>query len=113
MYMGIGGAPEGVLAAAALRCTGGQMQAKLVLEDQEKKDRATKMGISDYNKIYTLNELVSGDALFAATGVTNGSMLSGIENRNGLWTNTVVMRSSSGTVRWIKSHHTNKEKFNL
>ena len=113
MYMGIGGAPEGVLAAAALRCTGGQMQAKLVLEDQEKKDRASKMGIKDYNKIYTLNELVSGDALFAATGVTNGSMLSGIENRNGLWTNTVVMRSSSGTVRWIKSHHTNKEKFNF
>ena len=113
MYMGIGGAPEGVLAAAALRCTGGQMQAKLVLEDQEKKDRASKMGISDYNKIYSLNELVSGDALFAATGVTNGSMLTGIENNNGLWTNTVVMRSSSGTVRWIKSHHTNKEKFNL
>ena len=113
MYMGIGGAPEGVLAAAALRCTGGQMQAKLVLEDQEKKDRASKMGISDYDKIYSLNELVSGDALFAATGVTNGSMLSGIENNNGLWTNTVVMRSSSGTVRWIKSHHTNKEKFNL
>ena len=113
MYMGIGGAPEGVLAAAALRCTGGQMQAKLVLEDQEKKDRASKMGISDYNKIYSLNELVSGDALFAATGVTNGSMLSGIENNNGLWTNTVVMRSSSGTVRWIKSHHTNKEKFNF
>jgi len=113
MYMGIGGAPEGVLAAAALRCTGGQMQAKLVLEDQEKKDRASKMGISDYDKIYSLNELVSGDALFAATGVTNGSMLSGIENNNGLWTNTVVMRSSSGTVRWIKSHHTNKEKFNF
>ena len=76
MYMGIGGAPEGVLAAAALRCTGGQMQAKLVLEDQEKKDRASKLGISDYDKIYSLNELVSGDALFAATGVTNGSMLS-------------------------------------
>ena len=113
MYMGIGGAPEGVLAAAALRCTGGQMQAKLVLEDQEKKDRATKMGISDFDKIYTLNELVSGDALFAATGVTNGSMLTGIENNNGLWTNTVVMRSSSGTVRWIKSHHTNKDKFDL
>ena len=113
MYMGIGGAPEGVLAAAALRCTGGQMQAKLVLEDQEKKDRASKMGISDYDKIYSLNELVSGDALFAATGVTNGSMLSGIENNNGLWTNTVVMRSSSGTVRWIKSHHTNREKFNF
>ena len=113
MYMGIGGAPEGVLAAAALRCTGGQMQAKLVLEDQEKKDRATKMGISDFDKIYTLNELVSGDALFAATGVTNGSMLTGIENNNGLWTNTVVMRSSSGTVRWIKSHHTNKDIFDL
>ena len=113
MYMGIGGAPEGGLAAAALKCTGGQMQGKLVLEDQEKKDRASKMGISDYNKIYTLNELVSGDALFAATGVTNGSMLNGIENNNGLWTNTVVMRSSSGTVRWIKSHHTNEEKFNL
>ena len=74
MYMGIGGAPEGVLAAAALRCTGGQMQAKLVLEDQEKKDRATKMGISDFDKIYTLNELVSGDALFGGTVVTIGSM---------------------------------------
>ena len=111
MYMGIGGAPEGVLAAAELRCIGGQMQTKLVLEDQEKKDRATKLGIKDLNKIYTLDEMVSGDALFAATGVTNGSMLSGIKIDEGLWTHTVVMRSSSGTVRWITAHHQNSEKF--
>ena len=71
------------------------------------------MGISDYNKIYKLNDLVSGDALFAATGVTSGSMLTGIENNNGLWTNTVVMRSSSGTVRWIKSHHTGDDNSSL
>ena len=111
MYMGIGGAPEGVLAAAALRCIGGQMQTKLVFEDQEKKDRAIKLGIKDLNKIYTLDDMVSGDALFAATGVTNGSMLSGIKIDEGLWTHTVVMRSSSGTVRWITAHHQNSEKF--
>jgi len=112
MYMGIGGAPEGVLAAAALRCIGGQMQTKLVLEDQEKKDRAARLGITDVNRIYHLDDMVTGDALFAATGVTNGSILSGIEINDSIWTNTIVMRSSSKTVRWIKAHHQNIDKFN-
>lgn len=112
MYMGIGGAPEGVLAAAALRCIGGQMQTKLVLEDQEKKDRAARLGITDVNRIYHLDDMVTGDALFAATGVTNGSILSGIEINDNIWTHTIVMRSSSKTVRWIKAHHQNIDKFN-
>ncbi len=112
MYMGIGGAPEGVLAAAALRCIGGQMETKLVLEDQEKKDRASKLGIKDVDKIYNLDDMVGGDALFAATGVTNGSILSGIKIDKGIWTNTLVMRSSSKTVRWITAHHQNIDKFN-
>ena len=112
MYMGIGGAPEGVLAAAALRCIGGQMQTKLVLEDQEKKDRASRLGITDFDKIYNLDDMVTGDALFAATGVTNGSILSGIEINTGIWTHTIVMRSSSKTIRWITAHHQNIDKFN-
>ena len=112
MYMGIGGAPEGVLAAPALRCIGVQMQTKLVLEDQEKKDRASKLGIKDVDKIYNLDDMVGGDALFAATGVTNGSILSGIKIDKGIWTNTLVMRSSSKTVRWITAHHQNIDKFN-
>ncbi len=112
MYMGIGGAPEGVLAAAALRCIGGQMQTKLVLEDQEKKDRAARLGITDLDKIYNLDDMVTGDALFAATGVTNGSLLSGIEINSGIWTHTIVMRSSSKTIRWITAHHQNIDKFN-
>ena len=112
IYMGIGGAPEGVLAAAALRCIGGQMQTKLVLEDQEKKDRAARLGITDVNRIYHLDDMVTGDALFAATGVTNGSILSGIEINDSIWTHTIVMRSSSKTVRWIKAHHQNIDKFN-
>ena len=89
MYMGIGGAPEGVLAAVALRCIGGQMQTKLVLEDQEK-DRAARLGITDLDKIYHLDDMVTGDALFAATGVTNGSILSGIEINDSIWTHTIV-----------------------
>ena len=112
MYMGIGGAPEGVLAAAALRCIGGQMQTKLVLEDQEKKDRAARLGIKDVDKIYNLDDMVTGDALFAATGVTNGSILSGIAINSGIWTHTIVMRSSSKTIRWITAHHQNIDKFN-
>ena len=112
MYMGIGGAPEGVLAAAALRCIGGQMQTKLILEDQEKKDRAARLGITDLDKIYNLDDMVTGDALFAATGVTNGSLLSGIDINKGIWTHTIVMRSSSKTIRWITAHHQNIDKFN-
>ena len=114
IYMGTGGAPEGVLAAAALRCTGGQMQGRLVLNDKEQRDRATKMGISDFDKKYSVEEMAKGDVVFSATGVTKGSMLGGIVN-NGLdiWTDTVLMRSSTGTIRWIKARHTHMEKFHL
>lgn len=104
IYMGIGGAPEGVLAAAALRCIGGQMQSRLVTSSAEQKDRARKMGITDFNKKFTLNEMASGDVMFAATGVTDGSLLRGVRfEREHVTTETVVMRSATGTVRWIKN----------
>ena len=114
MYMGIGGAPEGVLAAAALRCTGGQMQGRLVTNDEGQKERARKMGIEDFNRKYTVEEMASGDVVFSATGVTNGSMLSGIARRGDeVWTDTLLMRSSTGTIRWIKARHVDQSKFNL
>ena len=114
MYMGTGGAPEGVLAAAALRCTGGQMQGRLVTNDEGQKERARKMGIEDFNRKYTAEEMASGDVVFSATGVTNGSMLSGIARRGDeIWTDTLLMRSSTGTIRWIKARHTDPSKFNL
>ena len=114
MYIGTGGAPEGVLAAAALRCTGGQMQGRLILTEKEHRDRASKMGITDYNKKYSVNEMAAGDVVFSATGVTNGSMLNGISTiGKEIWTETVVMRSSTGTIRWIKTRHENKDKFHL
>jgi fructose-1,6-bisphosphatase II / sedoheptulose-1,7-bisphosphatase len=104
IYMGIGGAPEGVLAAAALRCIGGQMQGRLVTKSEEQKARARKMGIEDFNKKFTMNEMARGDVMFAATGVTTGSMLEGVEFEPGyVTTETVVMRSATGTVRWIKN----------
>lgn len=106
IYMGVGGAPEGVLAAAALRCTGGQMQGRLVTSSAEQKARAAKMGVEDFERKFTLNEMVSGDVLFSATGVTSGSMLRGVHFNNGtISTETVVMRSASGTLRWIKAQH--------
>ncbi|NND49629.1 MAG: class II fructose-bisphosphatase [Rhizobiales bacterium] len=112
IYMGIGGAPEGVLAAAALRCIGGQMQGRLVIRTKEEGERATRMGIKDLNKIHSLHDLAAGDVLFAATGVTDGSMLSGVRFRaDDVITETVVMRSISGTVRWIKSEHARMDKF--
>lgn len=104
IYMGVGGAPEGVLAAAALRCIGGQMQGRLVTKSADQKARAAKMGISDFNKKFTMHEMVSGDVLFSATGVTDGSMLKGVRFEGGyVTTETVVMRSATGTVRWIKN----------
>lgn len=106
IYMGIGGAPEGVLAAAALRCTGGQMQGRLVTSSAEQKARAARMGVEDFERKFTLEEMVSGDVLFSATGVTSGSMLQGVKFNNGtISTETVVMRSASGTKRWIKALH--------
>jgi len=106
IYLGSGGAPEGVLAAAALRCMGGQMQGRLILDTPEKRERARRMGITDPNRKYDVTELASGDVLFAATGVTDGSLLDGVKLRAGhLMTSTIVMRSWSRTVRWITARH--------
>ena len=106
IYMGQGGAPEGVLAAAALRCVGGQMQGRLVFRNDDEKARAAKWGIKDLNRKYSLHELVSGDVVFSATGVTDGSMLRGVHREGGYYTTeSVVMRSATGTVRWIKARH--------
>jgi fructose-1,6-bisphosphatase II / sedoheptulose-1,7-bisphosphatase len=114
IYMGIGGAPEGVLAAAALRCIGGQMQCRLVQDNEEKRARAAKMGIRDPRKKYEISDMVRGDCLFAATGVTNGALLDGVRFRKDvIETETVVMRSITGTVRWIRAEHRQLEKFHL
>jgi fructose-1,6-bisphosphatase II / sedoheptulose-1,7-bisphosphatase len=106
IYIGSGGAPEGVLAAAALRCIGGQMQGRLMLDNEDKRERARRMGITDPNRKYKTDELASGDVLFAATGVTDGFLLSGVRYRKEhIRTSTVVMRSWSHTVRWITAEH--------
>ena len=104
IYMGVGGAPEGVLAAAALRCIGGQMQGRLVFNKPDDRDRARKMGVKDPDAKFSMHEMASGDVMFAATGVTDGTMLSGVKFGAGyITTDTVVMRSATGTVRWIKN----------
>ncbi len=106
MYMGIGGAPEGVLAAAALRCIGGQMQGRLAFRNDEEKERATRYGVEDLNKVFGMGEMASGDVMFAATGVTTGPMLRGVRRfANGAVTHSIVMRSKSGTVREIEARH--------
>ena len=107
MYMGQGGAPEGVLAAAALRCVGGQFNGRLVFRNEDEKARARKWGIEDLNRIYKLEDLARGDCIFAATGVTSGSLLDGVKRLRGgtMTTESVVMRASSGTVRWIRGEH--------
>ncbi len=107
MYMGSGGAPEGVLAAAALRCVGGQFKGRLLFRNDDERRRAAKWGIENLDKIYDLEELAMGDVIFAATGVTHGSLLEGVKKKRGgiMTTESVVMRSSSGTVRWVKSEH--------
>jgi fructose-1,6-bisphosphatase II / sedoheptulose-1,7-bisphosphatase len=112
IFLGIGGAPEGVLAAAALRCIGGQMQTRLVVDTEEKRERVAKMGIKDPRKKYEIEDMVKGDCLFAATGVTDGRMLRGVRFGNGvIETETVVMRSASGTIRWIRAEHCKLDKF--
>jgi fructose-1,6-bisphosphatase II / sedoheptulose-1,7-bisphosphatase len=112
IYIGIGGAPEGVLAAAALRCIGGQMQTRLVLDTEEKRNRASKMGIKDPRRKYQIEDMVRGECLFAATGVTDGPMLRGVQfGRDMIETETVVMRSTSGTIRWIRAEHQLVDKF--
>ncbi len=110
MYMGQGGAPEGVLAAAALRCVGGQFNGRLVFRNDDERARAAKWGIEDLHKIYRLEELAKGDCIFAATGVTDGSLLKGVKrHKNGVMTtHSVVMRASSGTVRWVSGEHRTK-----
>jgi len=110
LYMGQGGAPEGVLAAAALRCVGGQFNGRLVFRNDDEKGRARKWGITDLDKIYTRDELAKGDCIFAATGVTDGSMLKGVKHhKNGmLTTESIVMRASSGTVRRVAGEHRRK-----
>jgi fructose-1,6-bisphosphatase II / sedoheptulose-1,7-bisphosphatase len=110
IYLGVGGAPEGVLAAAALRCIGGQIQCRLVLDTEEKRARAAKMGVADARKKYALEDMVRGDCIFAATGVTDGALLSGVKFGRGIIeTETVVMRSATGTVRWIRAEHRSRE----
>ncbi|MCR8549915.1 class II fructose-bisphosphatase [Salipiger sp. P9] len=102
MYMGSGGAPEGVLASAALKCMGGQMYGRLLFRNDDEKGRAAKAGITDLNKIYTRDEMVTADVIFAATGVTNGSILSGIKREVGwITTETLLMRSKTGSVRRV------------
>ena len=114
IYMGVGGAPEGVLAAAALRCIGGQIQCRLVLDTEEKRERAAKMGVTDPRKKYAMEDMVRGDCLFAATGVTDGAMLRGVKfGKEIIETETVVMRSVTGTVRWIRADHRQLDKFHL
>jgi fructose-1,6-bisphosphatase II / sedoheptulose-1,7-bisphosphatase len=106
IFWGIGGAPEGVLAAAALRCVGGQMQGKLLFEDEAQKARARDMGVQDPDQVYEIHEMAKGDVMFAATGVTSGAMLRGVRRFGaGAVTHSVVMRSKSGTVRYIEAHH--------
>jgi fructose-1,6-bisphosphatase II / sedoheptulose-1,7-bisphosphatase len=106
IYMGSGGAPEGVLSAAALRCIGGQMQGRLLFEDDAQIERARTMGITDPNRIYTITEMAKGDVMFAATGVTSGAMLRGVRREgHGAVTHSIVMRSKSGTVRYVEAHH--------
>jgi fructose-1,6-bisphosphatase II / sedoheptulose-1,7-bisphosphatase len=106
IYIGSGGAPEGVLAAAALRCTGGQMQGRLLFEDDSQLARAKTMGITDPTRIYTLTEMAGGDVMFAATGITTGQMLRGVQRfANSAITHSLVMRSKSGTVRTIEARH--------
>lgn len=106
IYMGTGGAPEGVLAAAALRCIGGQMQGRLIFAEEEEKERAKRMGIKDLNKKYNMLEMAKGDVMFAATGVTTGSMLDGVRRfPGGAETHSIVMRSKTGTIRTIRAEH--------
>ena len=114
IYMGSGGAPEGVLAAAALRCIGGQMQGRLLFRNDDERGRAHRLGITDLNRKYGLLDLAHGDVMFAATGVTNGSMLKGVRRfHGGAHTHSVVMRSKTGTVRYVEARHdfTRKQPF--
>jgi len=107
IYLGSGGAPEGVLAAAALRCVGGQFKGRLLFRNDDERARARKWGVEDLDRVYDLTDLAKGDCIFAATGVTDGSLLAGVKRLKGgrMTTESVVMRASSGTVRWVRGDH--------
>jgi hypothetical protein len=106
VYIGTGGAPEGVLAASALRCVGGQMQGRLVFRNDDEVARARRWGIEDLERVYTLEDMAKGDCIFAATGVTDGSLLQGVHNRGGcVTTESIVMRASTGTVRRVSTEY--------
>ncbi|WP_406858580.1 class II fructose-bisphosphatase [Alsobacter sp. KACC 23698] len=114
LYLGVGGAPEGVLAAAALRCVGGQMQGRLILDTPEKVERARGMGVADPKRKYEMIDLAAGDVIVSATGVTDGQLLSGVRfGKEVIHTETIVYRSITGTVRKIQAEHREFEKFRL
>ena len=113
VLMGIGGAPEGVIAAAAIRCVGGDMQGRLKTRNEKEIERAHKMGIPDTLKVFALEELAKGNVIFAATGVTSGDFLRGVRFfKGGAETHSVVMRSKSRTIRYIQSRHQFEHKPN-
>ena len=107
IYLGSGGAPEGVLAAAALRCVGGQMQGRLIFRNDDERGRAHRWGITDLDRIYSMEDMAKGDCIFAATGVTDGSLLDGVKRRKGgfVTTESIVMRASTGTVRRVTTEY--------
>jgi fructose-1,6-bisphosphatase II / sedoheptulose-1,7-bisphosphatase len=106
VYLGSGGAPEGVLAAAALRCVGGQIQGKLLFRNDDEVARARRWGIEDLDRVYSIDDMAKGDCIFAATGVTDGSLLKGVHRQKAcVTTETIVMRASSGTVRRVVTEH--------
>lgn len=114
LYLGIGGAPEGVLAAGALRCVGGQMQGRLILDTEEKVERAAKMGVADPRRKYDMKELASGDVIVSLTGVTDGGLLAGVKfGKDVIRTETLIYRSVTGTVRKISAEHREMGKFKL
>jgi fructose-1,6-bisphosphatase II / sedoheptulose-1,7-bisphosphatase len=114
LYLGIGGAPEGVLAAGALRCVGGQMQGRLILDTEEKVARAAGMGVKDPKRKYDMKELASGDVIVSLTGVTDGTLVAGVKfDKDVIRTETLIYRSTSGTVRKIAAEHREMGKFNL
>jgi fructose-1,6-bisphosphatase II / sedoheptulose-1,7-bisphosphatase len=106
VYVGSGGAPEGVLAAAALRCVGGQLQGRLVFRNDDEVARARRWGIDDLERVYTLQDMAKGDCIFAATGVTDGSLVKGVHRRKGcVTTESIVMRASTGTIRRVSTEY--------
>ncbi len=111
IYLGSGGAPEGVLAAAALRCIGGQMCGRLIIDNDQKRKLAEESGIRDRKRIYRAEDMAAGEVIFAATGITEGTLLPGVTfERDGVTTYSIVTRSETGTQRWIRAKHRNKEK---